>query len=295
MSATPRLSRLSHLAEFLVLGLAFVAQAGTKPAPLDCEKLFPAAVVARVLPGGTVKAFNADERTALCNVTLNGDAFAVQASYSCRPTDTLATFQERAAKKPAVPGLGRAAAGNGRGVLFYDDDTDCLVEVSDNAARTRAIAVAQELATVLKPDLLPKVAAGAFSLPCAKLVPEALVKKWRPGAKVAARYVQADQMECKLEGAGASLIFSYVCRAATSPGYWADFKEQLKSQGIKEFSDASVGTGGVYAVMFGMPSVSFTDGETGCLVTVSAMGLDKAKALALAADVEKALTRESAR
>lgn len=277
------------------LGLAVVAQAGTDAKALDCAKLVPAAVVARVLPGGTVQPFGADERTALCNVSLNGDDFAAQASYQCRPTDTLAGFQAKAEKKPAVPGLGRASAGDGRRVLFYDDDTDCLVEVSDNAGRTRAIALAKELSAVLKPDLLPKVAAGTFSLPCAKLVPEALVKKWRPGGKVEARYVQADQMECKLEGAGTSLTFSYVCRAAPNPNYWADFKEQLKSQGIKEYSDVSIGTGGVYAVMFGMPSVSFTDGETGCLVTVTAIGLDKAKALALTAEVEKALTKESAR
>jgi hypothetical protein len=268
---------------------------------LDCARLVPAAVVARYFPGGAVKPQHSDERTALCNVSVAGNDWAAQASYLCRPTDTFAAYQAKAAeagkKKPAIPGIGRAAFGNERRVLFYDDDTDCMVDVSDQVAEKKSVEFARDLATVLKPDLLPKVDAGTWSLPCERLLPAALIAKWAKGGVLAPRYVQADQMECKIEpaGGGMPIVVSYTCKVAFHATYWADYKEQLKKQKADGISDAGIGTGGVYASMFGMPTVTFTDEETGCLVSVMAMGMDKAKALGVATDVEKALTKESAK
>jgi hypothetical protein len=282
-----------------LLTLAFPAASRAAPASkdLDCNLLVPPALVARVYPGGTMKPGMGDARTALCNVSLKGNDYAAQASFLCRPTDTLAEYKEKAAKarKPALPGIGRAAVGDDRIVLFYDDDADCIVETSDNSGNKKAVEFAKELAATLKPGLLPAMAAGSFSLPCPRLLPPELVKKWVPGASVKARFVQANQMECTLEGSPGPVIVSYTCRAPLSPGYWADYKKQMAQSKATGIADAPLGKGGVYASIHGTPSVAFSDGETGCMVTVMAIGFDRTRALGLAADVEKALTQDSAR
>lgn len=287
---------------FVLAILVAVPAAGLAgpPAPgqklLDCAQLVPPALLARVFPGATMKPFQSDQRTALCNVSIKGNDYAAQASFLCRPTDTLAEFRTQAAKtgKPAVAGLGRGAAGDDRGVLFYDDDTDCIVEASDNSGGKKALEFARELAATLKPGLLPAADAGSLALACPKLLPDALVKKWTPGATVKARFVQANQMECTLEATPGPVVINYSCQRAVAPGYWADYKKQLAGMKAKDVSDAAIGTGGVYSTMYGNPSISFSDRETGCLVMVMAMGFDRTRALGLAADVEKALTRESA-
>ena len=276
-----------------------VSLAGT-PAPspklLDCNQLVPATLVARVFPGGTMKPFQSDGRTALCNVSIKGNDYAAQASFLCRPTDTIVEFRTQAAKsgKPAVAGIGRGAAGDAQRVLFYDDDADCIVEASDNSGAKKAVEFARELATTLKPGLLPAANVGTLSLSCPKLLPEPVVKKWTPGATMKARFVQANQMECTLEPASGPVTINYSCQRPIAPGYWADYKKQLASMKATDISDAAIGTGGVYSSMFGTPSISFSDGETGCLVMVMAMGFEKTRALGLASDIEKALTRESA-
>lgn len=282
--------------------VAFMPSAGLAgtPAPsqktLDCNQLVPAALVARVFPGGTMKPSQSDSRTALCNVSIKGNDSAAQASFLCRPTDTLAEFRTQAARsrKPGVAGLGRGATGDDQTVLFYDDDTDCIVEASDNSGAKKAVAFARELAVMLKPGLLPGAAGGDRSLSCTKLLPDPLVKKWTPGATVKARFVQANQMECTLEGKSGPVTINYACQRPAAPGYWADYKKQLAGTKATNVSDAAIGTGGVYASMYGAPSIAFSDAETGCLVMVMAFGFDKGRALGLATDVEKALTRESA-
>jgi hypothetical protein len=289
--------RLFVLATFVAVPAASLA--GT-PAPgqkvLDCNQLVPPALVARVFPAGSMKPSQSDQRTALCNVSIKGNDYAAQASFLCRPTDTLAELRIQAAKtgKPAVAGLGRGASGDYRRVLFYDDDTDCIVEATDSSDGRKAIEFARELAATLKPGLLPAAGGGSLSLACPKLLPETLVKKWTPGATVKARFVQANQMECTLEATPGPVVINYSCQQPVAPGYWADYKKQLAGMKAKDISDAGVGTGGVYSTMSDNPSISFSDRETGCLVVVMALGFDRTRALGLASDVEKALTRESA-
>lgn len=294
-SVALRLLGLAALAAFPRAGLAGSPASG--PKALDCYQLVPSGLVGRVFPGATVKPFQTDARTALCNVSIKGSDYAAQASFLCRPTDTLATFRTQAAKrgKQAISGLGRGAVGDERGVLFYDDDTDCIVEVSDNSGAKKAIEFAQGLASALKPGLLPAADTGSLSLSCPKLLPDALVKKWTPDATVKARFVQANQMECTLERASGPVTVNYSCQHAVAPNYWADYKKQLVGSKATDVSDIAIGSGGVYCNMFGIPSISFSDTETGCLVAIMAMGFDKTRALGLTADVERALTRESAR
>jgi hypothetical protein len=289
--------RFPALAALLVVASPLAARAATAAKDLDCNLLVPPGLVARVFPGGTMKPGMGDARTALCNVSLKGNDYAAQASFLCRPTDTLAEYQQKAAgvKKPALAGIGRAAVGDDRRVLFYDDDADCIVEASDNSGGKKAVDFAKELASTLKPGLLPALAAGSLSLPCPRLLPPELVKKWVPGAALKSRFVQANQMECTLEGSPGPVIVSYTCKAPITPGYWADYRKQMVQSKAADVADATIRKGGVYAAVQGMPTVAFADGETGCLVSVMAIGFDRTRALGLAADVEKALTPDSAR
>jgi hypothetical protein len=134
-----------------------------------------------------------------------------------------------------------------------------------------------------------------LTLACERLLPEPLRARWAQGSTVQATYSQADQMNCELALPGKMPISaSYTCRGGPFDArYWSDYKRKLPRTSAAQ--DVRVGAGGVYWTTSAAHTVSFADGETGCLVSITLFGGDRRRAVAFATDVEKALTLESAR
>ena len=280
--------------------LALVVLLGAGPATaapdrMDCARLVPAAAVARNGHGATIKGSGGSDRTLLCDAMV-GDRHAAKVSFLCRPGDTLSrlTDKMKRRKQRAVAGLGRAAFGDARRVTFWDDDTECEVEVVDLIG-SNALALATAVSAALEPDALPPLPKPRFTLACERLLPEPLRSKWAQGSTVQATYSQAEQMNCELATAGKMpLTASYTCRGGPFDAqYWSDYRRKLPKNGGAE--SVRVGTGGVYWRASAAHTVAFADRETGCLVSITTFAGDKRRAIALAADVEKALTLESVR
>lgn len=140
----------------------------------------------------------------------------------------------------------------------------------------------------------PPPAWPSFTLACEKLLPERVRSRWVQGSTVQATYSEAGQMNCELVAAGKMPVTaSYTCRGGPFDAqYWSEYMRKLPKTGRAE--SVRVGTGGVYWTASSAHTVSFADRETGCRVTVTTFAGDKRRALALAADVERALTTDSA-
>jgi hypothetical protein len=278
----------------LVAALA-AAPASAAPERMECARLVPAATVTRYLRGATLTTTGGTDRTVVCDATVD-DRPAAQVSFLCRPSDTLGKLEERMKRKKRrpVPDVGRAAFGDARRIAFWDDDTECEVEVVDHAAGN-AVALAREVSRALRPEALPPLPKARYTLSCERLLPETLRAKWAQGSTVQVTYSQAEQMNCELALPGKMPVAAtYTCRGGPYDGqYFSDYRKKLPKTSAAE--TVKVGTGGLYWTTSAAHTVSFADGETGCLVSITTFAGDKARAIALAADVERALTPESAR
>jgi hypothetical protein len=159
------------------------------------------------------------------------------------------------------------------------------------------LALAASVATAAAaaaPAPSPPAPRPKLTLACERLLPERLRSRWAQGSTVQTTYSEADHMNCELVLPGRMpLSASYTCRGGPYDAqYWAEYKKKLPKGGAAE--TVKVGTGAVYWSASAAHTVRFADRETGCLVTVTAFGLDKRRAIAFAADVERELTLESA-
>jgi hypothetical protein len=279
----------------VLLALLGAGPANAAPDKMECARLVPAAALARYARGATLTGSGGSDRTLLCSAVV-GDRTAAKVAFLCRPGDTLTKLTDKMRKKnhPAVAGLGRAAFGDARRVTFWDDDTECEVEVADQVG-SNALALAKAVSAALQPDGLPPLPKPRFTLACERLLPEPLRSRWGQGSTVQATHSQAEQVNCELAMAGKMpLTVSYTCRGGPFDAqYWSDYRRKLPKNGGAEV--VRVGTGGVYWHASAAHTVSFADRETGCLVSMTTFAGDKRRAIALAAQVEKALTLEAVR
>ncbi len=282
--------------DFLAVVILLAARPATAaPDRMECARLVPAATVAHYVRGATLKGSGGSDRTLLCDA-MAGDRLAAKVSFLCRPGDTLSRLNDKMRKRKHRPvaALGRAAFGDARRVTFWDDDTECEVEVVDLVG-SNALALAKAVSAALQPNALPPLPAPKLTLACEKLLPEPLRSKWARGSTVQATYSQAEQMTCELARPGKMpLTASYTCRGGPFDAqYWSDYRKKLPKTGGAE--SVRVGTGGIYWHASAAHTVSFADRETGCLVSITTFEGDKRRAIALAVDVEKALTAASVR
>jgi hypothetical protein len=278
-----------------------LATATTGGGDLSCDKLVPAALRTKYMGGAELQAGSMVNRTLMCSVNKDG-GLAWHITYDCRRTTTLKQFQQKAVEKekPAIVGLGRAAFGSDTQLEFYDDDADCHVTVSAYREGDKVTDLAKDVAAALKPPMLPPLEMGKYALDCDKLLPADLRDKFLKDGKASADSVMVDQMACKFELPDfKSASVNYTCGGTFDDKFIPQMKEQMIKQGARfktePPSDVAIGKGGLYVSMMGTHSVSFIDGETGCLVAVMNMAGDKAASIELAKAVEAALTAESAK
>lgn len=263
---------------------------------LDCDVVVPAAMREKYMKGATVEAGSMVSRSLMCSGK-RGEGLAYQITYDCRPTSTLAQFKQRGAKsgKPAIAGLGRAAFGDETNVEFYDDDADCVVTAATYTEGEKVADLARELGQALKPELLPPVEKGKYTLDCEKVLPADLREKFLKGAELERDSIMADQMTCKFTTPDFKTTnVTYTCGGKFTGDFLAQTKEQMGKQKMK-VEDIAIGQGALYSSMMGSHTVTTVDAETGCLLSVMTMSGDKAGAVALAKAIEAALTVESAK
>lgn len=262
----------------------------TRVSRLDCNTLIPVALRERHLSGASLRNGRGSDRVLECLANREDGTKLLRVVYDCSPASDLAHFAAKKREAPelgydgtAITGLGRDAYGSDSSLFFYDDDTDCSVNVVTYDQPT-AMTLAKELSTALVPALLP------YQLLCARVLPQPLRDRLEPTDST------APGATCTFKDDSGTATVEYACGSVFQPSEIAERDARDRKHLIASEQVAGIGAAARLSSAVGAQQVQFVDPETACLVTVrGSQTIRKEHLLELARSIEQGLTEDTAR